>query len=111
MAWHRDINIIPFSSGLILFPDLNKVVSEVACVLEPSGRCVLDFGNSRSLNTYCVSKYTELPPSLHLPLPTILKMLSENGLSVVEHRAFQILPLWATGPAGFGRSSIRNGKN
>lgn len=85
-------------SALYVIPDLNKVISEVARVLEPSGRCVLDLGNSRSLNTYCVSKYTELPPSFHLPLPTILKMLSENGLSVVEHRAFQILPLWADRP-------------
>ena len=85
-------------SALYVIPDLNKVISEVARVLAPSGRCVLDLGNSRSLNTYCVSKYTELPPSFHLPLPTILKMLSQNGLSVVEHRAFQILPLWADRP-------------
>ncbi|MBR1236299.1 class I SAM-dependent methyltransferase [Bradyrhizobium sp. AUGA SZCCT0182] len=85
-------------SALYVIPDLNKVISEVARVLEPSGRCVLDLGNSRSLNTYCVSKYTELPPSFHLPLPTILKVLSDNGLSVVEHRAFQLLPLWADRP-------------
>ena len=25
-------------------------------------------------------------------------MLSQNGLSVIEHRAFQILPLWADRP-------------
>ncbi|QWG25102.1 class I SAM-dependent methyltransferase [Bradyrhizobium sediminis] len=85
-------------SALYLVPDLDKVISEIARVLGPSGRCILDFGNSRSLNTYCVSKYTELPPSFHLPLPKILKMLSQNGLSVVEHRAFQILPLWADRP-------------
>lgn len=85
-------------SALYVVPDLSKVVSEIARVLKPSGRCVLDLGNSRSLNTYCVGKYTELPPSFHLPLPKILKMLSENSLSVVEHRAFQILPLWADRP-------------
>ncbi|MBR0704818.1 class I SAM-dependent methyltransferase [Bradyrhizobium diazoefficiens] len=85
-------------SSLYQVPDLNKVISEVARVLEVSGRCVLDLGNSRSLNSFCVSKYSELPQSFHLPLPTILKMFPQNGLSVVEHRAFQILPLWADRP-------------
>jgi len=72
-------------SALYAVPDLNKTLSEIARVLRPSSRCILDLGNSRSLNTYCVSKYTELPPVFHLPLPNILKMLSQNGLSVVEH--------------------------
>jgi ubiquinone/menaquinone biosynthesis C-methylase UbiE len=85
-------------SALCFIPDTKEIVSEIARVLGPSGRCILDFGNSRSLNSYCVSKYTEWPPSFHVPLPKILKMLSENGLSVVEHRAFQILPLWADRP-------------
>ena len=105
---HGDAKQIPLESGsvatlyslsaLYVIPGVRQVVGEIARVLTPGGHCILDFGNSRSLNTYCVSKYTELPPSFHVPLTDIRAMLAANGLDVIEHRAFQLLPLWADRP-------------
>ncbi len=86
-------------SSLYVIPGVEGVISEIARVLEPGGRCVLDMGNARSINSYCVRHYTEWPPSFPLPLGEIRALLARQGLSIVEHRAFQLLPLWADRPA------------
>jgi SAM-dependent methyltransferase len=85
-------------SALYVIPDVETVIAEIARVLRPGGRCVLDLGNAHSLNTYCVKHYTEWPPSFHVPLPRILTMLARHELAILEHRAFQLLPLWAARP-------------
>ena len=86
-------------SALYLVPDLDKVLSEVARVLRPGGRCIIDLGNSHSLNSFCVRNYyNELPPSHHVSVAGMLRLCRINGLRLIEHRAFQILPLWAGRP-------------
>ncbi|HZV62101.1 MAG TPA: class I SAM-dependent methyltransferase [Methylophilaceae bacterium] len=86
-------------SALYLVPDLDKVIKEIARVLMPGGRCILDLGNRDSLNSYCVRNYyTELPMSYHLPVSEMVRLCESNSLRVIEHRAFQILPLWAGRP-------------
>ncbi len=85
-------------SALYVIPGVEDVIGEIARVLRPGGRCVLDMGNSRSLNACCVARYTELPPSFHVPVSAMLAMLDRHGLTIVEHRAFQLLPLWADRP-------------
>ena len=86
-------------SALYIIPNLEAVIGEVSRVLRVGGRCILDLGNSRSLNSYCVSHYTELPPSYHIPVSEMRAMLRRHDLKIVEHRAFQILPLWAGKPS------------
>ncbi|RLJ68004.1 class I SAM-dependent methyltransferase [Sulfurisoma sediminicola] len=86
-------------SALYLVPNLDRVVAEVARVLRVDGRCILDLGNKNSLNSFCVRNYyTELPTSYHLSVKDMILICERSGLRIVEHRAFQILPLWAGRP-------------
>jgi ubiquinone/menaquinone biosynthesis C-methylase UbiE len=85
-------------SALYVIPDVQKVLREIVRVLRVGGRCVLDLGNSHSLNSICVKSYTELPPSFHISVAEMLRLCKLHGLEVIEHRAFQLLPLWAGKP-------------
>ena len=85
-------------SALYVIPDVGKVFKEIARVLRNHGRCVLDLGNSPSINSYCVKSYTELPPSSPISVKEMYRLCELYGLEVIEHRAFQILPLWAGKP-------------
>lgn len=60
---------------------------------------MLDLGASRSLNTVCCKAYPEIAPSFHIPRSRMRHILRSEGLEIVEHRAFQILPYWADRPA------------
>lgn len=86
-------------SSLYAIPDAAAVVAEVGRVLKTGGRAVLDFGNRRSLNVYCLRYYTEWPPVQPLTLDEIHGALSSAGLEIVRHRRFQLLPLWAGRPS------------
>lgn len=85
-------------SALYIIPDVNAVIREVSRVLRDGGRCVLDLGNSKSLNSICVKAYTELPPTFHITVPEMQRICERHGLKVIEHRSFQLLPLWADKP-------------
>ena len=86
-------------SALYQVPDLEKVVAEISRVLRKGGRCILDLGNSRSINSFCVRRYyTELPRSHAIPVARMRDLFAQNKLRIIEHRAFQILPLWAGRP-------------
>ncbi len=85
-------------SALYAVPNIEKVFSELGRVMMPGGRCILDLGNSRSLNAVCVRAYTELPPTFHLTVAEMKRLCGRNGLRIVEHRRFQLLPLWAGKP-------------
>jgi SAM-dependent methyltransferase len=85
-------------SALYAIARAEEAVAEVGRVLRPGGHAVLDFGNRRSLNAYCVTFYTDLTP-LHLMSVTEIRgAVRRAGLSVVTHRRFQLLPLWAGRP-------------
>ena len=86
-------------SALYLVPNLDRVIAEVSRVLRHGGRCILDLGNCNSLNSYCVRHhYQELPTSYHLPVSEMIRLCQDNKLRIIEHRAFQLLPLWAGRP-------------
>jgi SAM-dependent methyltransferase len=86
-------------SALYVIPDTARVIAEVSRVLRRRGRCVLDLGNSRSLNSYCVRNfYPELPKSHHMRVRAMERLCADHGLRIIEHRSFQILPLWAGRP-------------
>jgi SAM-dependent methyltransferase len=104
-----DARSIPLNSGsvdclycfssLYAIPRAEEVVAEVGRVLAPGGRAILDFGNRRSLNAFCVKYYTEWPPIHPLTLGEIRRAIARAGLAIVRHRRFQLLPLWAGRPA------------
>jgi SAM-dependent methyltransferase len=85
-------------SALYALPEVNKVFTEIGRVLKPGGICVLDLGNSRSINTYCLKYYPEIPPSFHISLWEMKQFIEDAGLRVLEWRSYQLLPLWAGKP-------------
>jgi SAM-dependent methyltransferase len=95
----RSVSTIYSLSALYQVPDIERVIGEISRVLQKGGRCVLDLGNSQSINSYCVRHhYTELPASYHIPVARMRALCNDHGLRIIEHRAFQILPLWADRP-------------
>jgi ubiquinone/menaquinone biosynthesis C-methylase UbiE len=86
-------------SSLYAIPRAQEVVAEIGRVLEPNGRAVLDFGNRRSLNAFCLRYYTEWPAIQPLTVTQIRAALKQAGLEPLRHRRFQLLPLWADRPA------------
>lgn len=103
-----DARDLPFSKGevgtlyslssLYAIPQLDLVLAEIGRVLRPGGRCILDLANSRSLNAICVKAYTDLPPTFHVTLVEMDRLCAKHGLKIIEHRRFQLLPLWADKP-------------
>lgn len=85
-------------SALYQVPGLADVVAETARVLRPGGVCVLDLGNARSLNAIALRHYPELPRPCLLPVAELRALCTGSGLEILEHRAFQLLPLWAGRP-------------
>jgi ubiquinone/menaquinone biosynthesis C-methylase UbiE len=85
-------------SALYQVPDIEAVVTDVSRVLAPRGRAILDLGNSASLNAICCRFYPELPRMTAIPINRMIQLFEANRLTVIEHRAFQILPLWADRP-------------
>lgn len=85
-------------SSLYAIPRAVEAVKEVGRVLRPGGRAVLDFGNRRSLNAFCLGYYTEWPPVHPMTLAEIRAALRDAGLIEEQRRRFQLLPLWADRP-------------
>jgi ubiquinone/menaquinone biosynthesis C-methylase UbiE len=85
-------------SSLYHVPALGEVFAEIARILRPAGRCVLDLGVRPSLNTVVCSYYPELAVSCHVTVDEILASCRASGLTIVEHRCFQILPMWGDRP-------------
>jgi SAM-dependent methyltransferase len=90
-------------SALYVIPDLSRVLSEISRVLQRGGRCLLDLGNKHSLNAFCVSRYHhDIAPCYYYTVNELLSMCNSQKLIPIEHRAYQILPLWTTRPSWLG---------
>ncbi len=84
-------------SSLYVIPNVGMVISEIARVLRPTGKCILDLGNLYSLNVIVVNAYhKELgwAQNYAVSVPAMKRMIHQAGMKIVEHRTFQILPLW-----------------
>lgn len=74
------------------------VVSELARVMKPGGKCVLEFGNLNSLNSIVCRHYPELATSCHITVKDMKRIVRESGLTLQEHYRFQLFPMWADRP-------------
>lgn len=87
-------------SALYQVPQPEQYIAEIARVLKVGGRCVLDLGVAHSLNAYCVvNHHPELPPSHYLTVTEIRRLFAKHSLRIIEHRRYQLLPLWTNRPS------------
>jgi ubiquinone/menaquinone biosynthesis C-methylase UbiE len=84
-------------ASLYYVPNLQQAIQETARVLRPGGVAILDVGNSRSLATLvgrlCHRFYGWAKPC-PVSYEKTLKAISGARLTIEQHHAFQILPLF-----------------
>jgi SAM-dependent methyltransferase len=85
-------------SALYHIPNVGEVITEISRTLKPGGHCVVDLGNLYSLNTVVCKSHPELAYPYHIPVPQMRNLMKDAGLEIIEHRKFQILPMWANRP-------------
>jgi SAM-dependent methyltransferase len=84
-------------SSLYIIPEIEEVLREAARIIKPGGKCVLDLGNLYSLNELVAKAYHKdlgWAKTFPVSVPTMKKMIRGTGMKIIEHRAFQLLPLW-----------------
>ena len=84
-------------SSLYIIPDAVEAVYETARIIKPGGVCVLDLGNLYSLNILVANAYHRdlgWAKTFPVSVPVMKKMIRGAGLKIVEHHAFQLLPMW-----------------
>ena len=85
--------------SLYHIPDVKKVIREVGRVLREDGITILELGNYWSLNTlvceYNYKKYGWAKP-YHISYSAMKSYIRNSGMEIIDHRCFQILPLWGT---------------
>jgi SAM-dependent methyltransferase len=102
-----DARSLPFADGsfdtvfsftsLYYVPDVQPAIAEIARVLRPSGVAIIELGNSRSLATLINAISHRLygwAKSYAIPYRDILDAISNAGLGIEQHQAFQTLPLF-----------------
>jgi ubiquinone/menaquinone biosynthesis C-methylase UbiE len=91
-------NVVYSFSSLYYMPNVEEVIAEIARVLSPGGHCLIEFGNSRSLNSVVTDAYPELARSFHITVRRMKEILRECGLEIFLHKPCQILPYWGERP-------------
>ena len=82
-------------STLSYLKETDRAIAEIARVLKPGGTAILDLGNRRSLNDIEARHVSTGARSYHLRPSAMRRAFAAAGLSVAEHRSFQLAPLWA----------------
>lgn len=87
-------------TSLYHVPQVEKAVAEIGRVLKPGGFAILELGNLWSLNTYVCGvahRRQGVAKGFHIPYPSMSRMIQDAHLTILEHRIFQILPMWGGG--------------
>jgi ubiquinone/menaquinone biosynthesis C-methylase UbiE len=92
----QSVDVVFSFATLYYVNDIREVYSEVARVLAPNGIAVLEVGNSRSLATKISRRpeNAELAQHSSRTIDEHLQALKAANLKVLQHRSFQILPMW-----------------
>lgn len=88
------VDVVFSIATLYYVPRVEVVIREIARVLRPRGRALLELGNAWSLNTLVTRSSVSGVRSYHLPIGRMLRLLAEAGLRIDEHRRFQLLPMY-----------------
>lgn len=102
-----DAKRLPFRSGYFevaysfssfyAIPNVGKAIKEMSRMLKPGGICIFDLGNLYSINIAVANTYhKELNWAKQFPItvPEMRQLIRDAGLRILEHHAFQFLPLW-----------------
>jgi ubiquinone/menaquinone biosynthesis C-methylase UbiE len=95
---NESVDVVYSFASLYGIPRLGDTMREIGRVLVPKGIAVFDLGNLHSLNTLVCRAHKEIAPPCHVSLGTMRRAMSDAGLRIVEHRAFQMLPYWGSKP-------------
>lgn len=83
--------------ALYQVPSVEKAIRQAARMLVAGGKVIFELGNQNSINAR-VSKISfeqgKSAESHLLPYQDMLRILHKNGFRILEHRVFQILPMW-----------------
>jgi len=79
---------------LYYVPDLGQALRELARVLRPGGRALVEIGSLWSLNTLVARSAATGVISYHVSPPAMSRALAGAGLEIEEHRCFQLLPMY-----------------
>ncbi len=97
----RTMNLVFSFTSLYYVPRVSLAVAEISRVLKPGGVAVFELGNQWSLNTYVSERAHRrqgIAKPFHVSCPAMVRMIQEANLDLIEHRAFQLLPMWGGGP-------------
>jgi ubiquinone/menaquinone biosynthesis C-methylase UbiE len=89
-------------TSLYQVPHVDQVILDVARILKPGGACILELGNRNSLNKFVCDAYPEYPEPQLITLAQMKHFVRQANMKVIEHRSFQILPLWSNRPKWLG---------
>lgn len=89
-------------SALYCIPAVDEAIAEIARVLRPGGTAILEMGNLNSLNTLVCRSYPDFANPCYIPVAQMKRIFRQTGLTIVQHRAFQLLPMWSDRPRWLG---------
>lgn len=84
-------------ASLYYVPNVAGALQEVGRVLRPGGYAALELGNLHSIATmicHVFHRHRGWARPYHIPYRTMLALLRDAGLDIVEARAFQTLPMF-----------------
>lgn len=85
-------------SALYYVPQVGEALAEIARILEPEGVAIIELGNLLSLNTLVCRAHSETAMPCHQRIAEMKRMLRSAPFEILEHHAFQLLPLWGERP-------------
>ncbi len=94
------IDFVYSFTSLYYVPQVALALAEISRVLRPGGFAVFELGNQWSLNTHvCLEGNRKLgiAKPFHISCSAMLKAIQKANLTILEHRVFQILPMWGGG--------------
>lgn len=97
----KSVDFVFSYTSLYHVPHLEIAITEVSRVLKSGGMAVFELGNLWSLNTYVCERAHRrdgIAKPFHIPYPSMLRIIRDAKLTIIEQRAFQILPMWGQSP-------------